>query len=123
MAVRLSLRDPLTGLANRRHFRSVIEREIDRVARSGETALLLMLDIDHFKQINDEHGHIAGDMVLQSVAQTLSGNHSPHGHAGALRRRGIRHSAAGLPRASAVPSPSACARPSKQLHCGVPGQC
>lgn len=68
----LSLRDPLTGLANRRHFRTVIEREIDRVARSGETALLLMLDIDHFKQINDEHGHIAGDIVLQSVAQTLS---------------------------------------------------
>lgn len=68
----LSLRDPLTGLANRRHFRTVIEREMDRVARSGETALLLMLDIDHFKQINDTHGHIAGDMVLQSVAQTLS---------------------------------------------------
>lgn len=68
----LSLRDPLTGLANRRHFRTVIEREMDRVARSGETALLLMLDIDHFKQINDAHGHIAGDMVLQSVAQTLS---------------------------------------------------
>ncbi|MDL5035032.1 GGDEF domain-containing protein [Comamonas resistens] len=68
----LSLRDPLTGLGNRRHFRTVIEREIDRVARSGETALLLMLDIDHFKQINDEHGHIAGDMVLQSVAHTLA---------------------------------------------------
>ena len=68
----LSLRDPLTGLANRRHFRTVIEREMDRVARSGETALLLMLDIDHFKQINDTHGHIAGDMVLQSVAKTLS---------------------------------------------------
>lgn len=68
----LSLRDPLTGLANRRHFRSVVEREIDRVARSGETALMLMLDIDHFKQINDEHGHVAGDCVLQSVARTLS---------------------------------------------------
>ncbi|MFD2756571.1 GGDEF domain-containing protein [Comamonas terrae] len=68
----LSLRDPLTGLANRRHFRSVVEREMDRVARSGESALMLMLDIDHFKQINDEHGHIAGDRVLQSVAQTLS---------------------------------------------------
>jgi len=68
----LSLRDPLTGLANRRHFRAVIEREIDRVARSGDAALLLMLDIDHFKQINDEHGHIAGDMVLQSVARTLT---------------------------------------------------
>ena len=69
----ISLKDPLTGLANRRHFRSVLEREIDRVARSGEAALLLMLDIDHFKRINDEYGHAAGDLVLQSVARTLSG--------------------------------------------------
>jgi diguanylate cyclase (GGDEF)-like protein len=68
----LSLKDPLTGLANRRHFRAVLEREIDRVTRSGEAALLLMLDIDHFKQINDTHGHLAGDVVLQSVARTLS---------------------------------------------------
>ena len=68
----LSLRDPLTGLANRRHFRSVLEREIDRVTRSGEAALLLMLDIDHFKEVNDTYGHLAGDMVLQAVAQTLN---------------------------------------------------
>lgn len=68
----LSLKDPLTGLANRRHFRAVLEREIDRVARSGEAALLLMLDIDHFKKVNDEYGHPAGDLVLQSVARTLS---------------------------------------------------
>ena len=68
----LSLKDPLTGLANRRHFRAVLEREIDRVTRSGEAALLLMLDIDHFKQVNDTHGHLAGDKVLQSVARTLS---------------------------------------------------
>ena len=68
----MSLQDPLTGLANRRHFQSVIEREIDRVARSGDNALLLMLDIDHFKQINDEYGHVAGDAVLQAVAQILS---------------------------------------------------
>ena len=67
----LSLRDPLTGLANRRHFRSVIEREIDRVARSGETALLLMLDIDHFKQINDTHGHQAGDEVLRQIGAVI----------------------------------------------------
>ena len=69
----LSLKDPLTGLANRRHFRAVLEREIDGVARSGEAALLLMLDIDHFKAINDTHGHVAGDMVLQAVAKCLSG--------------------------------------------------
>lgn len=68
----LSLKDPLTGLANRRHFRAVLEREIDRVTRSGEAALLLMLDIDHFKQVNDTHGHLAGDMVLQAVARTLA---------------------------------------------------
>lgn len=67
----LSLKDPLTGLANRRHFRAVLEREIDRVTRSGEAALLLMLDIDHFKRVNDTHGHPAGDLVLQSVARTL----------------------------------------------------
>ncbi|KAF1047085.1 GGDEF domain-containing protein [Xylophilus sp.] len=69
----LSLRDPLTGLANRRHFETVLERELDRVARSGEAALLLMLDIDHFKKINDAYGHPAGDSVLQAVAQAIAG--------------------------------------------------
>ncbi|RYF01657.1 MAG: GGDEF domain-containing protein [Comamonadaceae bacterium] len=68
----LSLKDPLTGLANRRHFRTVLEREIDRVTRAGEAALLLMLDIDNFKRVNDTHGHLAGDIVLQSVARTLN---------------------------------------------------
>ncbi len=68
----LSLKDPLTGLANRRHFLSVLDREIDGVARSGEPALLLMLDIDHFKSINDSHGHLAGDKVLQAVARCLA---------------------------------------------------
>jgi len=67
----LSLRDPLTGLANRRHFLNVVECEIDRVARSGESALLLLLDVDHFKQVNDTHGHLAGDRVLQEVARIL----------------------------------------------------
>ena len=69
----LSLRDPLTGLANRRHFRAVLTREIDVVVRSGNPALLLMLDIDHFKSINDAHGHLAGDRVLQAVARCLAG--------------------------------------------------
>jgi two-component system cell cycle response regulator len=68
----LSLKDPLTGLSNRRHFRTVQERTIDGVARSGEPALLLMLDIDHFKKVNDTYGHPAGDKVLQSVANCLS---------------------------------------------------
>src|SRR5659263_309668 len=68
----LSLKDPLTGLANRRHFRNVLRREIDAVARSGESALLLMMDIDHFKKVNDTYGHLAGDRVLQAVAKALA---------------------------------------------------
>ena len=62
----LSSRDALTGLANRRHFEMVLAREIDRVARAGEPALLLVLDIDHFKRVNDSHGHAAGDLVLKA---------------------------------------------------------
>lgn len=68
----LSSRDPLTGLLNRRHFLLSLEREIDRVARSGEPALLLMVDIDHFKQVNDRYGHVAGDAAIKAVAQVLS---------------------------------------------------
>jgi diguanylate cyclase len=67
----LSSRDALTGLANRRQFESVLTRELDRVARAGEPALLLMLDIDHFKRVNDSHGHGAGDLVLKAVADAL----------------------------------------------------
>jgi diguanylate cyclase (GGDEF)-like protein len=68
----LSLKDPLTGLGNRRHFLAALERSIECVARSGESVLLLLLDIDHFKHINDTHGHLAGDQVLQAVAQCLA---------------------------------------------------
>lgn len=68
----LSLKDPLTGLSNRRHFRNVLSREIDVVARSGDSALLLMLDIDHFKKVNDTYGHLAGDRVIQAIAKCLA---------------------------------------------------
>ena len=68
----LSSRDALTGCANRRAFEAAIARETDRVARSGESALLLVLDIDHFKRINDHHGHAAGDAVIRSVAAALA---------------------------------------------------
>ena len=67
----LSSRDPLTGLANRRQFELALASEIDRVARAGEPALVLMIDIDSFKQVNDTHGHPAGDLVLKGVAQAL----------------------------------------------------
>ena len=70
--VDLSSRDALTGLANRRSFELALAREIDRVARSGEPALLLTLDIDHFKRVNDNHGHVAGDLVLAAVGRALA---------------------------------------------------
>jgi diguanylate cyclase len=69
--VDLSSRDALTGLANRRSFELALAREIDRVARAGEPALLLALDIDHFKNVNDTYGHAAGDVVLKAVGSVL----------------------------------------------------
>jgi len=69
--VELSSRDALTGLSNRRSFELALGREIDRVARSGEPALLLTLDIDHFKRVNDSYGHNAGDLVIKAVAGAL----------------------------------------------------
>lgn len=68
----LSLRDPLTGLGNRRHFHAALERSIETVARSGDSVLLLLLDIDHFKSINDTYGHRAGDQVLRALAACLA---------------------------------------------------
>ena len=75
--VELSSRDALTGLANRRTFELALAREVDRVARSGEPALLLMVDIDHFKRVNDQHGHAAGDLVIRAVAQALTDSVRP----------------------------------------------
>jgi diguanylate cyclase len=69
--VELSSRDALTGLANRRAFELALAREVDRVARSGESVLLLTLDIDHFKRVNDTWGHVAGDLVIKAVACAL----------------------------------------------------
>lgn len=67
----LSSKDALTGLVNRRSFEMALSREVDRVARSGESALLLVLDIDHFKAVNDTYGHAAGDLVIKAVADAI----------------------------------------------------
>ncbi|KAA3628423.1 MAG: diguanylate cyclase [Proteobacteria bacterium] len=56
--------DSLTGAANRRHFIQLAEREIYRVQRTHSPLALLVMDIDHFKEINDSHGHVAGDAAL-----------------------------------------------------------
>jgi diguanylate cyclase (GGDEF)-like protein len=68
----LAATDGLTGVANRYTFQNVLEREIERAARAGEDVALAMLDIDHFKRLNDAYGHQAGDEVLRRVAQQLS---------------------------------------------------
>ncbi|THF62193.1 sensor domain-containing diguanylate cyclase [Pseudothauera rhizosphaerae] len=63
---RLASTDPLTGASNRRVFMERLSLELARVRRYGKQAALLMLDLDHFKQINDRHGHAAGDATLRS---------------------------------------------------------
>jgi diguanylate cyclase (GGDEF)-like protein/PAS domain S-box-containing protein len=65
---RLATTDPLTQLANRRQFFAVAERELARLNRTPGAAAVLMLDIDFFKAVNDTHGHVVGDRVLQAVA-------------------------------------------------------
>jgi two-component system cell cycle response regulator len=67
----LASTDALTGVANRYTFQQALERELERAARGGEDVTLAMLDIDHFKKLNDTHGHQAGDEVLRRVAATL----------------------------------------------------
>ncbi|RIZ46664.1 hypothetical protein AXX04_27870 [Pseudomonas aeruginosa] len=63
--------DSLTGLGNRRHLMEFAESALDDARRHGNSMALLLIDLDHFKPINDTHGHDAGDFVLQSVAQRL----------------------------------------------------
>jgi diguanylate cyclase (GGDEF)-like protein len=65
-------RDDLTGLANRRVFREALDREVARVGRNGGVMALAILDLDHFKAVNDRHGHQAGDAVLRTAARTLA---------------------------------------------------
>lgn len=64
-------RDPLTGLYNRRYLTTALQREIDACAREGATLALLLIDLDLFKQINDRHGHAAGDDVLCQISALL----------------------------------------------------
>ncbi len=67
----LAVEDPLTGLANRRKITELLEREVDLVARFKKPFTVLMVDVDHFKNVNDHHGHQAGDRVLQEVTRRI----------------------------------------------------
>jgi len=68
---RQAIRDPLTGLYNRRHFDELLRGRIAEHDRSGRGFSVLMIDIDHFKRINDQHGHETGDDVLRETARRL----------------------------------------------------
>jgi diguanylate cyclase (GGDEF)-like protein len=66
---KLSSTDPLTGLPNRRYFLEVARREVERVRRFGGLASVVMIDLDHFKTLNDTYGHATGDEALRGVAR------------------------------------------------------
>ncbi|GAB6078814.1 GGDEF domain-containing protein [Hydrogenobaculum acidophilum] len=66
-----SIKDQLTGFYNRRYIEEAIEPILNNAKRKNETIGILILDIDHFKEVNDTYGHDAGDMVLKSVAQAI----------------------------------------------------
>jgi diguanylate cyclase (GGDEF)-like protein len=68
----LAIRDSLTGLYNRRYLMETLDRELSRAARDRVPLSLVMIDIDHFKQVNDQFGHKAGDMVLQALSILFS---------------------------------------------------
>jgi len=71
---RLAITDALTGVYNRRFFQSRLATEVERAKRYGRVLSLVMLDVDNFKEINDQHGHQFGDQVLAEVGKILSGN-------------------------------------------------
>jgi len=74
MLRRLSIRDGLTDLYNRRFFEQRLEEEAERASRQGYPLFLIMLDLDNFKELNDCFGHQAGDRVLKSLAQVIRGS-------------------------------------------------
>jgi diguanylate cyclase len=72
-----SMRDPLTGLYNRRYMEDALERYLSLAERSGNATSVLMIDLDDFKRLNDEHGHAKGDAVLRDVAGQMIGGLRP----------------------------------------------
>jgi diguanylate cyclase (GGDEF)-like protein len=71
LAEALSLTDELTGLPNRRALMQRLDQELSRHQRSSQPLALVLLDIDHFKDINDQHGHYVGDMILRHYAESM----------------------------------------------------
>lgn len=70
----LATHDELTGIHNRQHFMAVVQREWDRARRYSTQAAMLLIDVDHFKRVNDHHGHLCGDELLRAIAKAVSGS-------------------------------------------------
>ncbi len=70
--------DALTGLANRGKIEEVLDKELERAKRKGSPLCLAMIDIDHFKKVNDTYGHLAGDQVLRKVSKMLLADSRPY---------------------------------------------
>ena len=71
--LRMATTNPPTGVKNRRYAVSKLDKIAKEARQTASSFALLILDINHFKQINDKHGHLAGDVVLKKIAQTLKG--------------------------------------------------
>lgn len=116
----LAIHDSLTQAYNRRHFLEQLPLEVVRAQRSGQPLSLLMLDADHFKLVNDQHGHATGDEVLRALAGRCRALLRPYD---LLVRYGVRSScccssaSASFQRAT---SRSVCARPSRRPRSSRP---
>ena len=95
--------DPLTGVGNLRMLTTTLAREVERARHFQRDVALLILDIDHFREINDIHGHAAGDAILAAVAARRRRQRPRGGPGGPLRRRGVRGR---LSRAGPEPTPT-----------------
>lgn len=104
---RLAMIDPLTATLNRRAFMLEYERELSRCTRAKSALALAIFDLDHFKDVNDTHGHLAGDQVLRRVADTLRA--SLRGH-DVLGRYGGEEFALLMPDADAAAAMAAAER-------------
>lgn len=99
--------DMLTGTASRRHFFTLAERDLRNAQRFGETLAVLLIDLDHFKEINDRHGHAAGDAVLKHLGQVC---HEVFRNIDTVGRLGGEEFAVLLPRTNAAVAETVAAR-------------
>ena len=113
-----ALTDGLTGMQNRRYFDDALKEYLEEFRRIEKPVGLMILDLDHFKQVNDTHGHDVGDEVLRAVASCLKEHDALSRRGGAPRRRGVRCGRAQHGHRAAGPnSPNAFARQSPTCRC------